>query len=286
MYRPSDGVFVRLLRPGFEYPANIFKHQDGLYYPSEEIVFLVSKGQSLDSSDDVFTEVAIWHPDEIRLLGAISLSVPESGGFVVFAPWHGTFLSQLTLDSDLSLDTAVETCLNAAIQLQNDNESLEGNRYTLRDFNSDSKVLTDLFDNIEPEEGLLIRGLYTLLKSSLLMQQHVLGDFMEEAFMNMQISREAALELIREHLHYLGNPNPSFKQAHEYLRSNFQIGDGLVEYLEEQHDKWIETKHPLSVFGAEWAPSIQAEDIYETHGILVSIYRHIILGEPGGSSAL
>jgi len=56
------------------------------------------------------------------------------------------------------------------------------------------------------------------------------------------------------------------------------------EYLEEQYEKWIETKHPLSVYGSGWAPSLFVEDISETYDALISIYRHIVLGEPGGSS--
>jgi hypothetical protein len=128
-----------------------------------------------------------------------------------------------------------------------------------------------------------MRGLYTLIKSQLLMRE---SDSMEEAFMDLQVSREAALQIIREHLHFLGNTNPSYREAHDYIRSNFHLGEQFVEYLEEQHEKWVETKHPMSVYGAEWAPSLWADDVYETYGCLISIYRHIILGELGGSSSL
>ena len=72
MYLPTDDnvVCVRLLRPGFEYPIHSFKHCDALYYPSEDIVFIVTKRQSSKYGDEVFTEVAIWTPDEIQLLGS------------------------------------------------------------------------------------------------------------------------------------------------------------------------------------------------------------------------
>ena len=35
------------------------------------------------------------------------------------------------------------------------------------------------------------------------------ANFPEEVFMNLKISREAALQIIREHLQYIGNPKPS-----------------------------------------------------------------------------
>ena len=286
MYLPSENntVWVRLLRPGFEYPAHSFKHHDALYYPYKDAVFLVTKRQSSNYDDYVYTEVAIWDPEEIQLLGALTLSVPEGGGMVVFAPWHSSPLPHIPLNSDLSSDSIIESCLEAAIALRVKEEQSNRNTYIIRIVNrSDSNTETALFENIDPRDGILIRGLFTLIKSQLLMHAH---DFMEEAFMDLQVSREAALQIIREHLHFLGNPNPSYREAHDYIRSNFQFGEELVEYLEEQHEKWIETKHPMSVYGAEWAPSLCAEDIFETYECLISIYRHIVLGEPGRSSFL
>ena len=286
MYLPSEDnvVCIRLLRSGFEYPTGVFKHRDALYYPSEDAVFLVTKRQSSNYGDDVYTEVAIWSPDEIRLLGTLTLSVPEGGGMVVFAPWHVSLLPHVPLSSDLSSDSIIESCLEAAIALRVEHEQSNRNTYILHTVNrSDPNVEKDLFENIDVRDGILMRGLYTLIKSQLLMHAY---DFMEEAFMNLQVSREATLQIIREHLHFLGNPNPSYRDAHDYIRTNFQMGESLVEYLELQHEKWIETKHPMSVYGTGWAPSLQAEDIYETYECLISIYRHIVLGEPGRSSLL
>jgi len=286
MYPPSEdnAVCVRLLRPGFEYPACGFKHHDALYYPCEDAVFLVTKRQPSNYGDGVYTEVAIWNPDEIRLLGTLTLSVPEGGGIVVFAPWHVSLLPHIPLNSDLSSDNIIESCLEAAIALRAENEQSNRNKYILRTVNrSDPNIEKDLFENIDLGDSILMRGLYTLIKSSLLMHAY---DFMEEAFMSLQISREAALQIIREHLHFSGNPNPSYRDAHDYIRSHFQMGEALVEYLEEQHEKWVEIKHPMSVYGAEWAPSLLADDIYETYECLISIYRHIVLGEPGRSSLL
>jgi len=286
MYQTSvdNLVSIRLLRPRFAYPAGGFKHFDALYYASEGAVFIVTKRQPSDYGDNVYTELSIWMPDEIRLLGALTLSVPEGGGMVAFAPWHCSVLTHIPFTADLSSDRSTELCLKAAVEIRAKNEQPTSNTYVLRMVNrSDPNIEKDLFENIDLRDGILMRGLYTLIKSQLLMREE---DFMEEAFMNLQVSREAALQIIREHLHFSGNPNPSYRDAHDYIRSNFQMGEPLVEYLEEQHEKWIETKHPMSVYGAEWAPSLWADDVFETYECLISIYRHIILGEPGRSSLL
>ena len=292
------------MEPGFEYPSEPFKHHDGLYYPSEDAVFIVTKSQHY--SEDDYNEVAIWGREEIRLIGTLILSVPEGGTRNIFVPWVSKSLPKIPLTADLSSESIISLCLQSAIEMraEAENEQLKGIRresllkeyllkiehfkgkpYIFRTVDrSNPDIERTIFDNIDPTDGLLIRGLYTLIKSLHLCFSSYY--FMEEAFMNLQISLQAALERIREHLHYMGNPNPSFNDAKKYIISNFQFGKSLVEVIDMLYEAWIETKHPNSDYGQAWAPSIIADDIYDTFGFVVSIYRHIVLDEPGGSSAL
>ena len=288
MYNLSqrNSVFIRLLKPGYHYPSNCFKHRDALYYPSENVVFIVTKSQPSEYEAITYTEIAIWAPGEIRLLGALMLSVPEEGGVVIFSPWCLSVVPHIPFNADLSSDSIIASCLEFAVRLRTELEESNRTKYVLYKANrSAPDVEKSLFENIDPTDGLLIRGLYTLMKSQLLIHTDPYL-FMEEAFINLQISIEAALQIIREHLSYLGNPNPSYRDAHDYIRSNFRLGDPLVEYLHMQYESWIETKHPLNIYGAEWAPSLSADDVFETYGPLISIYSHIVLDEPGRSSML
>lgn len=281
----KDAIEVRLLRPGFEYPNRSFKHHDALYYPSEDAVFIVTKRRPSNYGANVYTEVAIWMPEEIQLLGTLALSIPEGGGRVTFAPWYRSSIPEIPITSNLASDDMLAACLESAIQLYASHKDENRSPYVLRETNrSDSDVEYNLFENIDPKDGLLLRGLYTLLKSQLLINSDL--DFMEEAFMNLQISREAVFRIIRKHLQYIGNPKPSEQDVYDYIRLNFQMGEHLVKFLEEQYDSWLETKHPLSRFGAEWASSLMADDVLEPYDALISIYRHIVLDEPGRSSML
>lgn len=286
----SSAVLVRLLHPGYGYPMHpkyecskqLFKHKDALYYPSEEVVFLVTK-RIPSNLGDIFTEVALWAPEEIRLLGTLALSTPEGGGRVTFAPWYSSIIPDMSVDSNLSSDDTIAACLDFAIQLRTSNKDKNSDLYMLREiYRSDSDVERKLFENIDPEDGILLRGLYALLKSQLLISAF----FMEEAFMNLQISREASFQIIRQHLQYIGNSKPSQQDIYTYIRLNFQMGEALVESLKMDHEKWIETKHPLSPFGAGWTSSLWADDVFEPYDPLISIYRHIVLDEPGRSSML
>jgi hypothetical protein len=288
-------VNVHLLKPGFEYPERSFTRRDALYYPSRDIVFIATKPSS-SHEGEVYSEVAIWEPDEIRLLGTLTLSVPENGGWVAYCPWDLSFTSSpvvphLPNTLDLSSDDGILSCLDYARSLLAQKLEETSSSYIFRSQQSlprsDAETERQLFENIDPLNSLLIRGLYHLIKCPLLLFTYPSYPmFSEEAFINLQISTEAALQIIRERLRTKESSNPSIEDVHKYIQSNFDQGLSWVEYLEEQYEKWIETKHPLSVYGSGWAPSIFAEDISETYSALISIYRHIVLGEPGGSSRL
>lgn len=290
----QNNVLFRLLLPECAYLPDCFKRHDALYYPSEDVVFIVTKQQHSKYLDNVYTEIAVWNPGEIRLLGALTLSVPEGGGVIVFVPFLRPIdlsIISIPFSADLSSDTTISSCLEFANRFLTPYADSDRILYELSAVTcSASNVVNALFDNIDPSDGILMRGLYTLMKSQLLVHksQDLLchNFFMEEAFINLQVSREAALQKIRERLHSLGNPNPSYRDAHNYIRSNFQMGKALAKYFEMQHESWIEAKHPISVYGTEWAPTLSVDDIYATYGPLVSVYRHIILGEPGRSSML
>ena len=85
MYPPShyNKININILDPVSEYPEQIFKHCDALYYPSKDIVFIATKPSS-DHYENVYTELAIWEPEEIRLIGTKTLSVLLPLAFLFF----------------------------------------------------------------------------------------------------------------------------------------------------------------------------------------------------------
>jgi hypothetical protein len=279
--RTEDRVWIHLLKPGEEYPSDCFKHRDALYYPSEEVVFIATKETSYHVS-----EVAIWRSAEVRLLGTLALSIPEGGRRVTFIPWGGDYVPELTSNSDLSSKNVIHLCAEFAKRLRVLHEESNQKPYVL--FNaqrSDTTTEHQLYENIDLEWGLLMRGLYTLLKSQIIIHTD-LYICMEEAFMNLQISREAAIQIICEHLRCTGNPKATTRDVYDYIRSNFVLGAELAQDLELQNESWIETKHPRNPFAEDYAPWLIADDVFEPYDALISIYRHIVLGEPGGSSML
>lgn len=281
----DNSIWIQLLHPHYEYPTGVFKHPSALYYPSEEVVFIATKIVSSHYAGDVNSEVSFGHPEDIRLLGTLTLSIPEGLGMVAFGLWHGSAISELSLDIDLSGDSTISYCKQQALKILLENEDTNKVRYRLRTMErSKLDIEKKIYEGIDLTNSILIRGIYTLMKSQLLISAEP-PYFMEEAFMNLQISTEAVFRLIREAVISLGKKKVRNEDIYDYINSNFAYGEGLVEYLKDRYYSWIETKHPASIFESKWAPFLMADDIYETYGALVSIYRHLIIGEPGGSSA-
>ncbi len=265
-----EKVWVRLLKPGFDYPVGCFKHPDALYYPSEKVVFIATKPHNFG-----FWEVATWSLEETRLLGTLALSIPEGGRIIKYIPWRNGIIPQLSIGSDLSADNVIDSCVEYAMQLLASNNESNVNQYTLCNTpRSDSDTELKLYENIDPEWGVLMRGLYTLLKSWMIIgiDSHLL---MEEAFMNLQISREAAIDIIRDHLRYNENPKASIKDVYNYIRLNFKLGEHLVKDLEMQCESWIQTKHPINEFAEDYTPGLMADDVFEPYDALISIYRQV-----------
>ena len=293
-------INITILKPKSEYPEGIFKHHDALFYSSPDIVFIATQPyveDDIDEDDDnkVYSEVSIWTPPEIRLLGTLTLSVPENGGWVCYIPYlyhltkHplGKYPELPTIPStvDLSLDSSITSCLSYINALLKEIEDVKPLVYTMRTQKSlprsNPEIEKRIFENIDITNSLLLRGIYHLIKGPMLVESY----FMEDAFINLQISFESAINIIKDRLFYEGNKHPNKNDVFNYLESKLGYPNPVdnIEYsdfLKEMLSKWIDTKHPN--YG--WAPSLFAEDIYDTYRFLISIYRHIVLDELIGSS--
>jgi hypothetical protein len=281
--RPVTSVQLRIYEPGPAYPHGWFLSREGVYVATEDVVFTAYK-RKIRRRRSLKSDYAWVEPEEIRILAAVALSVPEGRGAAGFAPHWGYRIVDLPKPLRLAGSACTSRLIDAAVSHAREVYGSEVG-YELRNVESSGVAFQqDLFASIDPRDQLLIRGLYTLLKSWHLARLPN-GSFLEEALMNLQISREAALEILREVLLSKGLSNPSFKDAHDYLHRNFIKGKYLARAFSDLHHLWVWTKHPNSAVGPFWSPPMMADDVFHTYGALVSVYRHILTGEPGRVSA-
>ena len=283
MQDPREGVFLRVYDPIVKYLENPFFDTEGVYFPGEEVVFTIVRQSPSSWGAQEWPETSWVFPEEIRLLASIALSLPEGIGTLSFAPCG----YQLQLDSRIEDLSDLEFIhISKAIAINHAHEIYgDGICYQLRRANTSGEDFQRiLYNGTDVGDSLMIRGLSCLLKSQHLI--HVESNvFCEDAFINVQIAREGALQIIRRLLREKSGKPASYEDAYEYISQNFQAGNFLASYLKEQYDKWIMAKHPESRWGIFWSPPLLADDFFETYEALVSIYRHLISGEPGRVSA-
>ena len=279
----QEGVFLRIYNPVVKYIEDQLLEADAVYIPGEEVVFTVVEQRPSNWGGQSSSELSWVYPEEVRLLASIALSVAEGLGTLSFAP-NGVQV-RLNIDREGLTDTILLHKIGQqAVQIARKTYGDEV-RYGLRSAKTSGVAYQrELYNGIDTGDALLIRSLSCLLRSQHLMAIDCYA-FCEDAFINVQIAREGALQLIRRLLKSSSGESVSYEDAYEYIKQNFQIGDALADYLREQYDKWIMAKHPECRWGIFWSPPLSAEDFLETYEALVSIYRHLITGEPGRETA-
>jgi hypothetical protein len=267
-----EGVFLRIYNPVVKYIEDQLLEADAVYIPGEKVVFTVVKQCPANWGGKSSSELSWVYPEEVRLLGSIALSVPEGLGTLQFAP-HGEQL-RLSIDSENLADAKLLRKIEQEANQIARKTYGKKVRYSLRKAKTSGEVFQrTLYKGIDTGDALLVRGLSCLLRSQHLMSIDCYA-FCEDAFINVQITREGALQIIRRLLKRSSGQSVSYEDAYEYIKQNFQVGDALADYLREQYEKWVTAKHPECRWGIFWSPPLSAEDFFETYEALVSIYRH------------
>jgi hypothetical protein len=78
---------------------------------------------------------------------------------------------------------------------------------------------------------------------------------------------------------FLGNRKPSYGDAYDFISSRFELGNFLVEELKWEYSSWIQTKHPICIYGSSPNPPLTADDVMEPYEAMLNLYRNIILAK-------
>lgn len=228
-YQPpsKSGVSLQVYQAGL-HRAGPFLHAEATYLASTDFVATVVKQDWRNQRGNV-SEMVWLYPEEVRLLATLALAIPEGRGSLRFAPLDRGALDW-PLSRPLSSDDfiGVATAEAQALAVQHGSASIELGAWETASEEWQLRV----FEAIDLSDELLIRGLHCLLKANRLAGDR---EFSAEGYMNVSISREAALELIRRRLQAKGHSSPSFRDAHDYVTANFRLGEQLANQLAYQH---------------------------------------------------
>ncbi|UZK66692.1 hypothetical protein [Sphingomonas sp. M1-B02] len=257
------------------------QHEDAAYVVREDLIFTACHFDQDMHEGDYYSEYDEPTPEEIRLLASLALSIGLDRGTMAQYPC----VASVRLDERRRLDdpqviAEVETSLRR--KLSSDTRQARGavpmppGNYEHFHWPLPISTHQDLRSNIDASDHLMIRGLATWMKASMMNMHEAFG---EEANYPLWISLDASFAVIQEIVRANGVSDPSAVDCQAYIHDSFGEANSGLKYFEEFYADRIMTMHPRNRFGTFAFAPISHCDFYALHDALREVYRYILLGE-------
>jgi hypothetical protein len=285
--RAKSGISVRLLSPMGIYPSQIaFRSSEAAIVVTPGIAALVTRFSPIKlPGEHYISEVEFLSAFEIRALAATLLARKfETGGMRIY-PVYDNYR-----DENSSLDLTKKPVLAALLEglstslrqerrwsIAHNPPCCGGRAY---DFNEHAEIdrrrFNRLFQMIDVEDHLLIRGLGALVKAGML-GCHM--EFTEHACAALWIALDASLRICLREMRALGYVNPSAKDAAGFLDDAFETKYESQGYFSDFYEERIKTLHPENRFGTFPSAPLFADEYSTLNDSLQPVYEYLITGK-------
>ena len=292
--------FARVLSPRGVYPAESLYFDDAAYVQDDELTFSVCRFRKRTggSGDESSSGVEWLNPIEARLYGSLMLSVDRDERFSAFYPYPITeplispaqaidkrwlfeyvrpHLQKKIIEPDMHHPGAYAPAKNsyrwcADISMP---PIVGGPQYDFRSTGIDYNLAKTLYDSIDLDDALVIRGLTTLMKAAML---HFHYQFREAAIHSLFISMEVSFRLVVRTLKAKGIPEPTSKEAMSYIHDAFHDIHRVEKYFEEYYEGRVKTFHPENRYGVFPHAPLAADDYNFLYNDMLEVYAFLICG--------
>jgi len=291
---------ARVLSPRGVYPAESLFFDDAAYIRDDELSFSLCRYKKHTRGDDgeSYSEVEWLNPIEARLYGSLMLSVDRDESYSAFYPYPTTeslscpsdtpnkkwlvehvkpyLRNKITEPDELypgayfSEKNTYRWCADISVP-----PITGGPKYDFRSNGIDYELARTLYNSIDINDALVIRGITTLIKAEMLQTHH---QFFEAAMYSLYIAMEVSFRLVIRALKAKGISEPTSKDAMTYIHDAFNDIDRVDKYFEDYYDGRIMTFHPESRFGIYPHAPLDADDYYELSRDMLEVYRFLICG--------
>lgn len=265
-------------------PENSYLNKDASLYISENLSFLATRIIESES----YYELEWIKAEEVSLMSSLIISShPEYGKMHLFpARWPFLVVDE---DQDLSKINELKELHNFLKEeiMTQFKSSTNTNSWeelppiiTERNYSFNKNIRLNpeyqlyLFNKIDINDDLMIRGLLHLLKSAML--KCLSRSFIDTACLEIYVSLESTLQIILSKLKDDGMVNPSNKDASDYLLEAFDEPYRLAAYYEEFYKDRIKTVHPKNRYGISKFVPLYVDDLYMLYNDLLRNYEFLI----------
>ena len=292
--------FARVLSPRGVYPAESLYFDDAAYVQDDELTFSVCRfrNHTRGGDDESYSEVEWLNPIEARLYGSLMLSVDRDESFSAFYPYPITeplicptqaidkkwlfeyvkpHLQKKIIEPDIHHPGAYAPAKNLYRWCADISKLpiVGGPKYDLRTAGIDYNLARTLYNSIDLDDALVIRGLTTLIKAEML---HFHYQFFEAAIYSLFISMEVSFRLVIRTLKTKGIPEPTSKDAMTYIHDAFYDIHRIDKYFREYYESRVMTFHPESRYGVFPHAPLAADDYNFLYNDMVEVYAFLICG--------
>jgi len=262
------GTIVRAYAPSGYYWREGLSLATAVYANKEGLIFTACHFDEDQHAGEFYTEFDDPMIEEIRLLAALILPIGLDYGMV--SPYPLGYAHRIKTRDDLrSFEILKETIEHMRSIFLGERfrpwvdgpypPLFGGPNYEFRDAPSPVDLQKRIFDAIDPKDGLLMRGLATLVKSTMLARH---AQFFEAAIYTLYISLDASFNLVVRELRTQGIDSPSAHEAGAFIEKAFDEETSGTKYFEEYYEDRIKVMHPESRFGIFPYAPVMHDDFY------------------------
>lgn len=275
------GTIVRPMSPLGTYWSQSSLHENAAYVVRDDLIFTACHFDQDYHEADYYSEYDEPTPEEIRLLASLALPIgPDRGSMEQYPCVTAVRLDERGRLDDQQVIAKAEIVLRRRLSV--DTRQVRGaaplppSEYNHFHWPLPLPVQQDLLSAIDPRDHLMIRGLATWIKASMINMHEAFG---EEANYPLWISLDASFAIIQEIIRAKGVANPSATDCQAFIHEAFGEANSGLRYFEEFYEDRIRTMHPQNRFGTFAFAPISHCDFYALQGALREVYRLILLGE-------
>lgn len=247
------------------YPEDNFISENFAYVIYDDKPILITKIKDFEEYNDL-----TWlQKEEIRVLGAISLSADSIGSFSFFSENRPNYIEVDNIDE---FDLCNPICINNILSFSKDSlktladnygdEVIRGGGIKNPEYICQPEIL---YTSIDFSNDTLIKSLGYWLKAGMLSKYIC---FSEEATSLLFFSLEGILKLFLEELQRI-NPNAGIRDVPRYLMEKFNTHEGYESYIFMCYDLRIGYVHPHK---SGWSSDFEPDDLLETFNVLKDLF--------------
>jgi hypothetical protein len=252
---------VTLLDPKGSYPRESIRLESALYVAAPEFRYTVTRAEP--PNEFGFSEISWANLGELRFWAAMAFAIPEGQGFYYFCPARSAHLCASKLEESQAHRMAERLATEARVGTSTGHWVFP-----------DVAEVAELYAALLQADQVILRGATCYLKSHLFWGTL----FMEEMCINLHISLEAGLTVLRKRLSETHGMPVSYDDVYDFIERHFTYGGALVEFWRDRRDDRNLLLHPDSFLGPYAIAPMRADDVYELLGPVLSLYRFLLIG--------